>query len=1508
VVAHEEADEARLELTRLEQAIAESTAEGNTYVTAALHFRAAQICLARSDQDLSTRELALTHLWASWQLQPEDLDIRTVLAHYLERGDQMEEVAGLYSSTADHIRNTAERARLLLRAADLLGRCGEPGEGLAVLKRLETGDDAELTRERARLLRRWLPSASTAEVRREILSLLVDDLAGDERFELAVELAGELEQAGRDEEAGRFYLEALAIRPSDARALDPVRARLAAAGDHEQLSDVLERAARSASQPQRQLVLLRELAELVEVKRGEPERAARFWWKAWELDPTSPDEPARLKALYTRLEQWPSYRRVLLREILHAPNTAAKVAAYRELARLQLEVFDDHMSAARTYGYILHLLPDDAQALEARIEIFEQKMLVDQLTLALRRYAAHTRDPQTRDALHRRLARLEARLPDPSYLLRTVRRLDPTATANRELVRELRAQPQAAGRPLGRQLGLLLLKMERKAGTDAPSCIELALELGREGVADGDASSAVECFRQVLELEPDHPEARRTLAQLARRGEPEEPTARELAEQADGLLPEQPARAVRLLIQAARLVQREGKNPEVAVGYLRRALEYCPSSPVPELQLLEEALRSAGLLVELATLLEHQAAVETQPDRRKDTLRALAVLRRESLNDPEGALLALSKVRAIDPLDAEVTEEVRQLHTQLGNHGALARVLEDLLQPSRGGERIPLLAELGSLYAHRLGDRQAALQRYGELLALVPSHDEALSYCRAHDEATGNYRSVAVMLCRAAEAADDPLARAEIHREIAQIAEKRLSDLDFAVTHWRAVVELCPADSAPRAELKRLLAQVGRWPDLERVLLSEVSRSLRPEEKVPIYFELARIAFGELGDDRRASSYLRNALQLAPENTSVLNQLEAIYERLGHWRELAAVLRRHADVVDDAEEKIRLLLRAARVLFVHLGRDEEALAVCRLIRETRPTDRGAATLMAEILGKRGKWREKAALLREQIAGETDPPELGRLHLELGRLMLDKLQDNEEAASHFELALELSSGAAEILPLLRQLYESLGRWDLLVELIHKRAAAEGISSAERALALCEIGRIRREQLGDLQGAKEAYERAIHLAPEHHEALRALRSLAATQEQWRELVALSRRELQLTEDDSERARLLVEIGELQYRHLERPNAAAESLEQALEADPNNTRAAELLGVIYFETEDWERADQLLERVVGSGMELGNLHEYYYRLGYANERLGREDDAFSHYVKSFGREPMYLPTLTRLVDLCYTRNQWENTLRIGEAIVTTYASQKSPGELAELHVRIGLCQLHLAQQEVAVKQLQNMILEHGQVPSTPADAWVDAAESWAATPVESTLLGRVNPDVLSKVVKAMERALGQVPSHPGALQVLAALSISRRDWERSLRYIERTVEAISETPRQQVRLLVCAGDVAHKHLLSAARAQVYYRAALDILPGSELARDRLDMLEVTPARAELPAPPAPRGRQATPPPPPPLPAEPAVSQTPTKPLPGIMPPLPDDAEEDPPPVVRPAPRSRPFRPDED
>src|SRR5262249_56331906 len=124
------------------------------------------------------------------------------------------------------------------------------------------------------------------------------------------------------------------------------------------------------------------------------------------------------------------------------------------------------------------------------------------------------------------------------------------------------------------------------------------------------------------------------------------------------------------------------------------------------------------------------------------------------------------------------------------------------------------------------------------------------------------------------------------------------------------------------------------------------------------------------------------------------------------------------------------------------------------------------------------------------------------------------------------------------------------------------------------ALCDIGRIYDDKVGDLAGAREAFEQAVHLDPTRRGALSSLRSIAERRADWREAVALARREEKLLTDPRERAALLFSVGNLLVDKLDRPARAAETFEEALRADAGHLGAAERLADLHFSQNDYTR----------------------------------------------------------------------------------------------------------------------------------------------------------------------------------------------------------------------------------------------------------------------------------------------------------------------------------------------
>src|SRR5262249_53919979 len=126
---------------------------------------------------------------------------------------------------------------------------------------------------------------------------------------------------------------------------------------------------------------------------------------------------------------------------------------------------------------------------------------------------------------------------------------------------------------------------------------------------------------------------------------------------------------------------------------------------------------------------------------------------------------------------------------------ALARLKQSVLDRTEDvARRIALRVELGILRGDKLSDADAAAQLWMAILEDDPLHEIAFTHYAEYLKKRHDHRALADLLefsLEAMAAADAPTGK-QIQRleDVAEIAEKRLGDLERAVAAWRRIDEL----------------------------------------------------------------------------------------------------------------------------------------------------------------------------------------------------------------------------------------------------------------------------------------------------------------------------------------------------------------------------------------------------------------------------------------------------------------------------------------------------------------------------------------------------------------------------------------------------------------------------------------------------------------------------------------------------------------------------------------------
>ena len=337
--------------------------------------------------------------------------------------------------------------------------------------------------------------------------------------------------------------------------------------------------------------------------------------------------------------------------------------------------------------------------------------------------------------------------------------------------------------------------------------------------------------------------------------------------------------------------------------------------------------------------------------------------------------------------------------------------------------------------------------------------------------------------------------------------------------------------------------------------------------------------------------------------------------------------------------------------FSNLGRGllklEQLDEAERHLRRALEIDPGSSTArqnLAEILRKRKRYPEALESYRAVLRKD---PENSMAYAGLGTALFE-MNRYDEAVAAMKKALSLGPGNTVAFSLhlfSGRALEALGRLDAaeqhflgageidprdptpLVDLADLRMAQRRFKEADRHLdrarelsrgpadlhAMAEVLRQRHR----LERAMESYREAIETDPEFAPAYAGLGIALFRSERHAEAVEVMTRALRLRPDLPVAGALRVFIGRA-HQSLERPEAAVESYEQALETHPRNTDALDRLAMLHFGQRRYEMALGLyrkLAELMPSGAQThANLAATLYHLGRPAEALRSFERALS------------------------------------------------------------------------------------------------------------------------------------------------------------------------------------------------------------------------------------------------------------------------------------------------------
>jgi tetratricopeptide (TPR) repeat protein len=227
------------------------------------------------------------------------------------------------------------------------------------------------------------------------------------------------------------------------------------------------------------------------------------------------------------------------------------------------------------------------------------------------------------------------------------------------------------------------------------------------------------------------------------------------------------------------------------------------------------------------------------------------------------------------------------------------------------------------------------------------------------------------------------------------------------------------------------------------------------------------------------------------------------------------------------------------------------------------------------------WADLVDVLEHKAGLIDEPEDVLAATLEAARMADRQVRDQQRAERLYRQALDLQPASEEAIEGLTVLLRNEKRFSELADLLVSAASNESDPQAAATL-WAQVGDIRAEHLGDLEGSNQALQLAVDLDPSNRSNAERLLALYREREQYDKIVELVGRLDEDNWEDEELVNLWLERAQVLHEKMGNKPGAIESYRQALAIDSGQLQAHRALADLFVETEDWQPARETILKV--------------------------------------------------------------------------------------------------------------------------------------------------------------------------------------------------------------------------------------------------------------------------------------------------------------------------------------
>ena len=1276
-------------------------------------------------------------------------------------------------------------------------------------------------------------------------------------------------------------------------------------------AELYDQVAGEAQEDDLKVSLLFRRAHIQEHELRDDRAAVATYERILAAAPATVEAATAIQAIHERTGDWPKLVEILKRKAEILPNVEERKALLYRSAQIEEEVLSDSDGAIATFRQVLSIDDVDMVAMDALERLYVSLERWEPLKDIYAKKADLAEDPEDKTRMLYVLAQVHDReLKDVAKAIETY-----------QAILDLDAEELPAIQSLDRLYGQaerwydLLGNLERQVelADNTSETVSLKYRIGHLWqIRLGDVARAIESYREALELDPSHAETLHALDGLlhgkvepvmaARVLEPIYDASGEYVKLVDVLEVmvahnDDPLGRVDLLHRIAGLHEQMIGNAPAAFDAFARALRDDSGNQLT-LGHIERLAAINASFDQLAKLYQVESEKSLDVPRQVDLLSRLARVYEEELNDIPQAIATFRRILEVEVDNRPAVLALDRLYTQTRAWPELAEVLRREIMLADGNDPATVFSlqfRLGQTLQVQLDDKKGAVEVYRDILQENPAHEETLGalegmFHAGHlqmeigavleplYETAGEYQKLHGILEVELQKLTGP-DRQGMFQRLAELAETRLYDQPKALHWWTEALIEDPRWDRALEESERLAGETGAWDDMVNAYTRALERTADRGVQRATLLRMARVHEFELSDPSRAVETHLRVLEIEPKDADALAALDRLYLGAGMYDDLAEILRRRIEVVQDPDEQLELYFRRGAIFSDALADLDQSLACYMAVLEHESRNRRALEAIEAIHFRREAWPKLFETYEKLIDVAADDAEMADVYARMARISSDALANEDRSIELWTRVLDIRGEEPQALAALAELCTRRERWEELVEIIERQVAVAQ-SDREQITLYKRLGRVWEDKLQRERNALDAWLAADRLDGNDLETLRALAHLYRSTQAWDELsqtlgriIEVGQLSNQITEVET--IELYAQLGQLEGEVLGRVDAAVEAWRRVIAIDPGDFRALAALEQLFTREGRWEEAIDVLEkRALVLDDEVQRRDTMLQAASTWEEKVEDLTRAAAVYERVRQSDPTNSVASERLEAIYTQQYKWPELVEVllerseivaGEGAQITllnrvakiYESEIGDQESAFYVLQAAFKRDYshdetaneLERLATATNRWQELLDEYtNRVNELEHEDRASAADLWVK-------IGRWYAEHLSHIeyaIHSVQQALRIDPSHTGALAGMAELQRKRGSWSELIETLQRHA-AVEPTPEKKTDLYIQLAELLERQMQDYGGAIHSYQQALNYDGSSRAALVALDrlyrrtenwesLIEILSRRAEL------------------------------------------------------------------